>query len=160
MYSVLPFRNIGIVSKYPFIIIYHLHNAIQARYDLPQAFGTSAQPIASSDSVKEAVDTALASALSQLPACASLDLAMVSINSKDDAIVDAILVQLSDVLPGSTRVIGWASSEAGAISPSIDGLGTATLGLGQAGGLSITLASLPAVRSCIQSHLTAYPSGV
>jgi small ligand-binding sensory domain FIST len=111
----------------------------KARYDLPQALGTAAAGVtAETPSVEAAVDAALRHALSQLPACASLDLAVVALHTEDAQEIDAALGHLATVLPGETRVVGWAGPGVGV------GVG---VGVGQDGpAVSITLASLPAVK--------------
>ncbi len=118
----------------------------KARYDHPHAFGGAAQPLAAGVSPEAAVDAALQQALQQLPACASLDLALVAIHSSDAAVVDAVLAHLAQVLPGATRVVGWAGASLGeAVAPSVDGLGATVVGGGSTPTVSITLASLPSV---------------
>jgi indole-3-glycerol phosphate synthase len=118
----------------------------KARYDHPHAFGSCAQPLAGAASPAAAVDEALQQALYQLPACASLDLAIVAVHSSDAEEVDAILAHLALALPASTRVVGWAGTSLGeAVAPSLDGLGATVVGGGSTPTVSITLASIPSV---------------
>lgn len=118
----------------------------KARYDHPHAFGSCAQSLVGAASPAAAVDAALQQALYQLPACASLDLAIVAIYSSDTDEIDAILAHLVLALPGSTRVVGWAGASLGAaVAPSPDGLGATVVGGGSTPTVSITLASIPSV---------------
>jgi len=118
----------------------------KARYDHPHAFGSFAQPLAGAASPAAAVDEALQQALYQLPACASLDLAIVALHSSDAEEIDAVLAHLALALPGSTRVVGWAGASLGeAVAPSLDGLGATVVGGGRTPTVSITLASIPSV---------------
>ena len=119
----------------------------KARYDLPQALGTAAASASAAGSVEAAVDEALRQALQQLPACASLDLAVVAVGTEEERDTDAVLAHLAKLLPGETRVVGWAGPDAGpSAAPTADGMDVGVVS--SAGGtvVSITLASLPAVK--------------
>ncbi len=121
----------------------------KARYDLPQALGSAAVAVGgSTPSAETAVDAALQRALAQLPACASLDLAVVTVRSGDAQEVDAVLAHLAKVLPGETSVVGWAGPGVGAAAaPTADGMGVGVVGAESGGAVvSITLLFLPAVK--------------
>lgn len=118
----------------------------KARYDHPHAFGSAAQVLTESLSVREAVDETLQQALYQLPACASIDLAIVAIHSSDTSEIDAVLTHLAQALPGHTRVLGWAGQSLGeAVRPAFEGLGARLVGEDGLPFISVTLASIPSV---------------
>lgn len=92
------------------------------------------------------VKQALKQALSQMPASAQLDMAVVSVSTDSEAVLQSVLQQLSTGLPGSTRVLGWATPTGGALSSDTEQAGAFNVPFGPAGGMQITLASLSAVR--------------
>jgi hypothetical protein len=97
--------------------------------------------------VASGVRSAIKDALKQMPASATLDLALVSVRTEDEAAADAALEELAQALPGHMAIVGWAGPVGGkALAPVVRPPGGVEVReLAAHGGISITLASLPSV---------------
>jgi len=97
--------------------------------------------------VKNTVDRAVHKALRQLPACATVDLAIVTVSTESDpeALEEEVVEALVSLLPKTTRFVGWVGSLGDGIASSIDKPVMERICFANTGGISITLGSLPAV---------------
>jgi len=101
------------------------------------------------------VDQAVHKALRQLPACATVDLAIVTVSTDADpnTLEEEVVEALIGLLPKTTRWVGWVGSFGDGIASSIDKSVMERVSFAQSGGISITLGSLPAVSpKCISNE--------